>query len=82
MLKIGQDITNMEIFVGLIILLVLVTITINTIIITRTWRASIEQKREQAKMQEQYYLSSMDVKVEDLDILDKIIDQEFTRYQI
>ena len=33
-------------------------------------------------MQEQYYLSSMDVKVEDLDILDKIIDQEFTRYQI
>lgn len=33
-------------------------------------------------MQESYYLSSMDVKVEDLNILDKIIDQAFERYQI
>lgn len=62
--------------------MVLVTITINTAIITHTWRVSIEQKREQAKIQEQYYLSSMDVKVEDIDILDKIIDQAFVRYQI
>ena len=62
--------------------MVLVTITINTAIITHTCRVSIEQKREQAKIQEQYYLSSMDVKVEDIDILDKIIDQAFVRYQI
>lgn len=73
---------SMEIYIGLIIMAILVTITINTIIITRTWRASIEQKREQSKMQENYYLSSMDVKVEDIDILDKIIDQAFVRYQI
>lgn len=62
--------------------MVLITITINTIIITRTWKDSIEQKREEAKSQEKYYLSSMDVKVEDLNILDKIIDQEFIRYQL
>ena len=60
----------------------MVTITINTIIITHTWRASINQKKEQAKIQEQYYLSSMEVKVDDLNILDKIIEQAFTRYQI
>ena len=58
------------------------TITTNTIIITRTWKISIEQKREQSKIQEQYYLSSMNVKVDDIDILDKIIDQAFIRYQI
>lgn len=60
----------------------MVTITVNTIIITHTWKLSIKQKEEQAKMQESYYLSSMDVKVEDLSILDKIIDQAFERYQI
>ena len=60
----------------------LVTITINTIIITHTWKASINQKKEQSKIQEQYYLSSMEVKVDDLNILDKIIEQAFTRYQI
>ena len=60
----------------------MVTITINTIIITHTWKASINQKKEQAKIQEQYYLSSMEVKVDDLNILDKIIEQAFTRYQI
>ena len=82
MWKGGQDIMNTEIYIGLIVILALVVITINTIIITHTWKASIEQKREQAKIQEQYYLSSMDVKVEDIDILDKIIDQAFIRYQI
>lgn len=60
----------------------MVTITINTIIITHTWKASINQKKEQSKIQEQYYLSSMEVKVDDLNILDKIIEQAFTRYQI
>lgn len=82
MLKGGQGIMNMEIYIGLITLAILVTITINTIIITHTWRASINQKKEQSKIQEQYYLSSMEVKVDDLNILDKIIEQAFTRYQI
>ena len=82
MLKGGQDIMNMEIYIGLITLAILVTITINTIIITHTWKASINQKKEQSKIQEQYYLSSMEVKVDDLNILDKIIEQAFTRYQI
>ena len=82
MWKGGQDIMNMEIYIGLITLAILVTITINTIIITHTWKASINQKKEQSKIQEQYYLSSMEVKVDDLNILDKIIEQAFTRYQI
>lgn len=60
----------------------LITITINTILVTRTWRASIEQKREQSKAQSSYYLASVPINMNELDILDKIIQQDFERYQI
>lgn len=60
----------------------LITITINTILITRTWKASIEQKREQSKAQSSYYLASVPINMNELDILDKIIQQDFERYQI
>ena len=71
----------MEILVVLV-LLTLITITINTILVTRTWRASIEQKREQSKAQSSYYLASVPINMNELDILDKIIQQDFERYQI
>ena len=60
----------------------LITITANTIIITRTWRASIEQKREQAESISRYNLASIPINIDELDILDKIIQQAFERYQI
>ena len=60
----------------------LITITINTILVTRTWKASIEQKREQSKAQSSYYLASVPINMDELDILDKIIQQDFERYQI
>ena len=60
----------------------LITITINTILVTRTWKASIEQKREQSKAQSSYYLASVPINMNELDILDKIIQQDFERYQI
>lgn len=60
----------------------LITITANTILITRTWKASIEQKREQSKAQSSYYLASVPINMDELDILDKIIQQDFERYQI
>jgi len=63
-------------------LLTLITITINTILITRTWRASIEQKREQAESISRYNLASIPINIDELDILDKIIQQAFERYQI
>lgn len=72
---------NMEILVVLV-LLTLITITINTILVTRTWKASIEQKREQSKAQSSYYLASVPINMNELDILDKIIQQDFERYQI
>lgn len=72
---------NMEILVVLV-LLTLITITINTILITRTWRASIEQKREQAESISRYNLASIPINIDELDILDKIIQQAFERYQI
>ena len=71
----------MEILVVLV-LLTLITITINTILITRTWRASIEQKREQAESISRYNLASIPINIDELDILDKIIQQAFERYQI
>lgn len=60
----------------------LITITINTILVTRTWKASIEQKREQSKAQSSYYLASVPINMNELDILDKLIQQDFERYQI
>lgn len=60
----------------------LITITANTILITRTWKASIEQKREQSQAQSSYYLASVPINMDELDILDKIIQQDFERYQI
>ena len=60
----------------------LITITINTILVTRTWKASIEQKIEQSKAQSSYYLASVPINMNELDILDKIIQQDFERYQI
>lgn len=72
---------NMEILVALV-LLTLITITANTILVTRTWRASIEQKREQSKAQSSYYLASLPINLNELEILDKIIQQDFERYQI
>lgn len=72
---------NMEILVALV-LLTLITITANTILVTRTWRASIEQKREQSKAQSSYYLASLPINLNELKILDKIIQQDFERYQI
>ena len=60
----------------------LITITTNTILITRTWKASIEQKREQSRAQSSYYLASVPINMDELDILDKIIQQDFERYQI
>lgn len=72
---------NMEILVALV-LLTLITITVNTILVTRTWRASIEQKREQSKAQSSYYLASLPINLNELEILDKIIQQDFERYQI
>lgn len=57
-------------------------ITANTILVTRTWRASIEQKREQSKAQSSYYLASLPINLNELEILDKIIQQDFERYQI
>lgn len=63
-------------------MLTLITITINTILITRTWRASIEQKREQAESISRYNLASIPINIDELDILDKIIQQAFERYQI
>lgn len=62
--------------------MILLTITINTIIITRTWRVSINQKKEQADGQNKYYLSSVPINLTELDILDKIIQDDFERYQI
>lgn len=50
--------------------------------VTRTWRASIEQKREQSKAQSSYYLASLPINLNELEILDKIIQQDFERYQI
>ena len=72
---------NMEILVALV-LLTLITITANTIIITRTWRVSIEQKREQSVAQSSYYLASVPINLNELEILDKIIQDDFERYQI
>ena len=72
---------NMEILVALV-LLTLITITANTILVTRTWKASIEQKREQSKAQSSYYLASLPINLNELEILDKIIQQNFERYQI
>lgn len=63
-------------------MLTLITITINTILITRTWRVSIEQKREQAESISRYNLASIPINIDELDILDKIIQQAFERYQI
>lgn len=60
----------------------LITITANTILITRTWKVSIEQKREQSRAQSSYYLASVPINMDELDILDKIIQQDFERYQI
>ena len=62
--------------------MILLTITINTIIITRTWRVSIDQKKEQAEGQNKYYLASVPINLTELDILDKIIQDDFERYQI
>lgn len=63
-------------------MLTLITITINTILITRTWKVSIEQKREQAESISRYNLASIPINIDELDILDKIIQQAFERYQI
>lgn len=62
--------------------MILLTITINTIIITHTWRVSINQKKEQANGQNKYYLASVPINLTELDILDKIIQDDFERYQI
>lgn len=61
----------------------LITITINTVIITHTWKVSIKQKMYQSESQNNYYLSTMSMNIDDVNnILDKVIDQSFTRYQI
>jgi hypothetical protein len=66
----------------IIVGLVLLTLTINTIIICSTWRASINQQRESSIAQSRYYLASTPLQASDLDILDNIINEVFTRYQI
>lgn len=60
----------------------LLIITINTLIITHTWKASIEQKREQSKNQSNYYLSSIPINLNEFELLDKIIQDTFSRYEI
>lgn len=63
-------------------MLTLLIITINTIIITHTWRVSIEQKREQSINQSNYYLSSIPINLKEFDLLDSIIQETFNRYEI
>lgn len=63
-------------------MLTLLIITINTIIITHTWRVSIEQKREQSINQSNYYLSSIPINLKEFDLLDNIIQETFNRYEI
>lgn len=60
----------------------LLTITINTIIITHTWKINIKQKAAQTEAQKNYYLASTPISMDEMNILDKIIQETFDRYQI
>ena len=60
----------------------LLTITINTIIITHTWRVNIKQKNVQTEAQQNYYLASTPISMDEMMIIDKIIQETFDRYQI
>lgn len=60
----------------------LLTITINTIIITHTWRVNIKQKTAQTEAQQNYYLASTPISMDEMMIVDKIIQETFDRYQI
>ena len=60
----------------------LLTITINTIIITHTWKVNIKQKATQTEAQQNYYLASTPISMDEMNILDKIIQETFDRYQI
>lgn len=60
----------------------LLTITINTIIITHTWKVNIKQKSAQTEAQQNYYLASTPISMDEMNILDKIIQETFDRYQI
>ena len=60
-------------------LLVLVTgITIIAIILNKVYKKKLEQGEAQYK----YYIASMPIPMDDLAILDKLITDEFDRYQI
>lgn len=60
----------------------LLTITTNTIIITHTWKVNIKQKAAQTEAQQNYYLASTPISMDEMNILDKIIQETFDRYQI
>lgn len=60
----------------------LLTITINTVIITHTWRVNIKQKTVQTEAQQNYYLASTPISMDEMMIIDKIIQETFDRYQI
>lgn len=72
---------NMQI-IAVLVLLTLITITVNTILITTTWRISIKQKEEQTKAQQDYYIASTPISIDDMNILDRIVEESFNYYQL
>ena len=72
---------NMQI-IAVLVLLTLITITVNTILITTTWRISIKQKEEQTKAQQDYYIASTPISIDDMNILDRIVEDSFNYYQL
>lgn len=57
-------------------------LTVAIIILAITLSKSYKKKVEQESMQYKYYLASMPLPVDDINILDKIIQDEFQRYEI
>ena len=81
LIRFGVDIMNMQI-IAVLVLLTLITITVNTILITTTWRISIKQKEEQTKAQQDYYIASTPISIDDMNILDRIVEESFNYYQL
>lgn len=57
-------------------------LTVAIIILAIALSKSYKKKVEQESMQYKYYLASMPLPVDDINILDKIIQDEFQRYEI
>lgn len=57
-------------------------LTVAIIILAITLSKSYKKKVEQESMQYKYYLATMPLPVDDINILDKIIQDEFHRYEI